>query len=133
MYRCFMLTAIAMAASHFFIAGSYAQSEGTTIAPPADLHPPVTLDADTLRARLSPSQLGLRPNTSSKSLGADLPFGLSYSNESKGVVVPLDQKSEWGVGVGLNLNNPNTVELSPSSSLGLQPKRAPGVMLNKRF
>jgi len=47
--------------------------------------------------------------------------------------VPLDQKSEWGVGVGLNLNNPNTVELSPSSSLGLQPKRAPGVMLNKRF
>jgi len=133
MYRCLMLTAIAMAVSHFFIAGSYAQSEGTTIAPPADLHPPVTLDADTLRARLSPSQLGLRPNTNSKSLGADLPFGLSYSNESRGVVVPLDQKSEWGVGVGLNLNNPNTVELSPSSSLGLQPKRAPGVMLNKRF
>ena len=133
MYRCLMLTAAVIAAVHISVATSYAQNAGTVITPPADLHPPVNLDADTLRARLTPSQLGLKPQSGNRSLGVDLPFGLSYSHDAKGVVMPLDPKNEWGVGVGLNMNAPNTVELSPNSSLGLQPKRTPGVMLNKRF
>jgi hypothetical protein len=47
--------------------------------------------------------------------------------------MPLDQKSEWGVGVGLNINSSTPVELSPNGILGLQPKRAPGLMLHKKF
>ena len=63
----------------------------------------------------------------------ELPFGLSYIREAKGLVMPLDQKSEWGVGIGLNINSSNSVELSPSNSLGLVPKRTPGLMLHKKF
>jgi hypothetical protein len=33
----------------------------------------------------------------------------------------------------MNLNSAEVVELSPNSALGLQPKRAPGLMLNKKF
>ena len=132
--RTLMLLAAATLAAGSIATGSFAQSTGTTMSPPADLHPPIQLDADTLRAKLTPSHLGLKPQSAGTADGGiALPFGLNYSREAKGLVVPLDQKSEWGIGVGLNLNSSNTVELSPSSSLGLQPKRAPGIMLQKKF
>ena len=132
--RLLMLLAAATLATGSIATGSFAQNAGTVVSPPADLHPPIKLDADTLRARLTPSHLGLKPQSGSAAdSGIALPFGLNYSREAKSLVVPLDQKSEWGIGVGLNMNSSNTVELSPSSSLGLQPRRAPGVMLQKKF
>lgn len=128
MYRTLMLIAAGS-----FVTNCLAQSAGDTVSPPANLHPPINLDADTLRARLAPSQLGLKPQTSNLPGGITLPFGIDYHRDTKGLVMPLDPKNEWGVGVGLNLNSSSIVELSPSSVLGLSPKRAPGVMLNKKF
>lgn len=134
MYRDSMLiAATAGLITSALVATCMAQEATYSAAPPANLHPPVTLDADTLRARLAPSRLGLKPQPSSNPLGITLPFGLDYNRQTKSLFVPLDQKSEWGVGVGLNLNSSETVELSPSSVLGLQPKRAPGLMLNRKF
>jgi hypothetical protein len=128
MYRMLMLIAAGS-----IVTNCLAQNAGDTVSPPANLHPPINLDADTLRARLVPGQFGLKPPTSNLPAGITLPFGIDYHRETKGLVMPLDQKSEWGVGVGLNLNSSSIVELSPSSVLGLTPKRAPGVMLNKKF
>jgi hypothetical protein len=133
MCRLLMLAAATSIACCAFINASFAQSTRETVTPPANLHPPINLDADTLRARIAPSHLGLKPNSYSNSGGLGLPYGIDYSREAKGLVVPLDQRSEWGVGVGLNLNSSEVVELSPSSALGQQLKRAPGVMLNRKF
>ena len=119
------------------IAGSaatstFAQSAGAAVMPPADLNPTPTIDTDTLRSRLAPGSIGLQPRSATTE-GSDLPFGLNYSGDAKSVMMPLDHKNEWGVGLNLNLNTPPTVELAPSSPLGLQPKRTPGVMLQRRF
>jgi hypothetical protein len=103
-------------------------------APPSELHPPINLDADTLRARFAPSTLGLKPNTSKTAPASGLPFGLDYNREVKSLMVPLDEKNEWGVGVGLNMNQSKIIELSPGSVLGLQqPNRTPGLTLHKKF
>jgi hypothetical protein len=103
-------------------------------APPAELHPPVQLDADTLRSRFAPGHLGLKPSTSSSIAETGLPFGLNYNREAKSLVMPLDEKNEWGVGVGLNMNSSRIIELSPGGALGLQqPNRSPGLMLHKKF
>lgn len=106
-----------------------------TYAPPADLHPPINLDADTLRSRLLNGQLGLKPGHGASNLSASgLPYGIDYNRDAKSLVVPIDEKNEWGVGVGLNMNSSKVIELSPGSALGLQPaNRAPGVMLHKKF
>ena len=133
MYRLPILIFAATLATGFSITNSFAQNATYGAAPPADLHPPINLDADTLRAQLRPSHLGLKPQSAGAALGIDLPFGLSYNRDAKGLVMPLDQKSEWGVGVGLNINSSTPVELSPGNTLGLQPKRAPGLMLHKKF
>jgi len=128
MYRWLMLIAAST-----FVTTCFAQNTGDTNAPPANLHPPINLDADTLRARLAPSHLGLKPQSSANSGGIGLPYSIDYSREAKGLVVPLDQKSEWGVGVGMNLNSSEVVELSPNSAMSQQLKRAPGLMLNRKF
>jgi hypothetical protein len=133
MYRWTMLIAAASIAAGSYVTTCTAQNTRETVSPPADLLPPVKLDADTLRSRFAASHLGLKPQSAANANGLALPFGLGYSHEAKGVLMPLDEKSEWGVGVGLNLNAPAVVELSPNSVLGLQPKRAPGLMLNKKF
>ena len=133
MYRILMLIAAASIATGTVATTCLAQNAGDIVLPPANLHPPINLDADTLRARFAPSPLGLKPRTSNVPGGITLPFGIDYHRETKGLVMPLDQKSEWGVGVGLNLNSSPVIELSPSSVLGLHPKRAPGVMLNRKF
>ena len=125
-----LVAAVAIAAALHALP-AFAQDAGQNIAPPADLHPPINLDADTLRARFANGQLGLKPSAGS---GTALPYGIDYNREAKSLVMPLDQKSEWGVGVGLNLNSSKIIELSPSGVLGLQqPNRAPGIMLHGKF
>ena len=102
--------------------GSLAQGAATTASRVADLQLPVS------------STLGLKPNSdAAANAGVNLPFGMNYSSETKSLVMPLDQKNEWGVGLNLNLNSSPTVEQTPSSGLGLQPKRTPGVTLQKKF
>ena len=133
MYRLPMLIAAASLITGSLASVCLAQNAREVVAPPADLHPSITLDADTLRSKFAPSQLGLKPQSPAKQDGISMPFGLNYSRDAKGVVMPLDQKKEWGVGVGLNLNSSEVVELSPNSVLGLQPKRTPGLMLQKKF
>jgi hypothetical protein len=128
-----MLIAAAATVAGVFGTNSFAQNATFGAAPPADLHPPVNLDADTLRAQLTPGHLGLKPQSGAAASNMGLPFGMNYNRDAKGLVIPLDQKSEWGVGVGLNINSSATVEISPGSALGLQPKRAPGLMLHKAF
>ena len=127
-----LLAAVSLATALTATPG-FAQYTRESSAPPADLHPPIHLDADTLRARFANSHLGLKPNTSAGTESA-LPFGIDYNREAKSIVVPLDRKSEWGVGVGLNLNSSRIIELSPGGVLGLQqPNRAPGLMLHGKF
>ena len=133
MNRLLTLIATATIATGFCIANSVAQTSTFSGAPPANLHPPVNLDAETLRAQLAPSSLGLKRQSGSSSTGIDLPLGLNYNRDAKSLVVPLDEKNEWGVGVGLQINSSRTVELSPTNTLGLEPKRAPGLMLHRKF
>jgi hypothetical protein len=132
-YRLQMLIAAATTVAGVFVTSSFAQNGTYGAAPPADLHPPVQLDADVLRAQLTPGHLGLRPQSGAAGINTGLPLGMNYNRDTRGLVIPLDQKSEWGVGVGLNINSSATVEISPGSALGLQPKRAPGLMLHKAF
>jgi hypothetical protein len=133
MCRLLMLVAAASIAASGFVTTCLAQNARETVAPPADLHPPVNLDADTLRSRFASSHLGLKPQSAANASGLALPFGLDYNRDTKSLIMPLDQKSEWGVGVGLNLNSSKVIELSPNGVLGLQPKSAPGLMLHKKF
>jgi hypothetical protein len=131
MFRSLTLVATAAVAAAIYALPADAQSTGQTVAPPADLHPPINLDADTLRARFASGHLGLKPGTGN---GTALPYGIDYNREAKSIIVPLDEKNEWGVGVGLNMNSSKIIELSPGSALGLQqPNRAPGLMLHKKF
>lgn len=130
---CLLMLSVAVTISTLGSVALNAFAQGATVAPPQDLHPPVNIDADSLRAKLMPNNIGLKPR-SGNAAGIELPFRLNYSSEAKGLVMPLDPKNEWGVGIGLNLNSPKTIELSPSSSLGLQPSnRTPGILLQKRF
>ena len=96
--------------------------------------PPSRLDLNLFTPALSSSHLGLRPPSERARAGIGLPFGLNYNEETKLLSMPIDQKNEWGVGLNLDLYPSRPIELAPPSSpLGLQPKRAPGVMLQKRF
>ena len=134
MYRLLMLNTAAAITAGLLVANSFAQNATYGAAPPADLHPPVQLDAAALRAQLVPGSghLGLRPQSAASSAAIDLPGGLSYNRDARGLVMSLDQKNEWGVGVGLNVNS-NSADVATGNALGLQPKRTPGLMLQKRF
>lgn len=132
MYRLLMLNAAATITAGLLVANSFAQNATYGAAPPVDLHPPVQLDAAALRAQLAPGpgHIGLKPQSAT---GVELPLGLSYNRDARGLVMSIDQKNEWGVGVGLNVNSTAPVEVSPGNTLGLQPKRTPGLMLQKKF
>lgn len=134
MDRALPLIAGAVFTAAISISPVYAQSTGEGLVPPADLHPPINLDSDTLRARFGSSNLGLKPSNVPGAASA-LPYGIDYNRETKSLVVPLDRKNDWGVGVGLNMNTSSRIiELSPSGVLGLQqPNRAPGLMLHGKF
>lgn len=130
MYRSLTIAAVATVA---FIIAAPAGAQNI-VTPPVDLHPPIQINADTLRSRFAPSHLGLKPGTPSTIADVGMPFGLNYNRETKSLMMPLDEKNEWGVGVGLNINSSRIIELSPGGLLGLQqPNRAPGLTLHKKF
>jgi len=127
-----LLAAVATAAGSL---STLALAQNTAATPPADLQPPIKLDTEAWRAQLVPDRVGLKPRSGALE-GIELPLGIRYSREAKGVAVPLGEKSDdWHVGVGLNLNSSTAVELSPSSSVGLQAPlpRTPGIMFQKKF
>ena len=64
-------------AAIFVMTPAFAQSTGEGLVPPADLHPPINLDSDTLRARFGSSNLGLKPSNVSGAALA-LPYGIDY-------------------------------------------------------
>ena len=81
-----LIAAAGMAAAIYAVPAS-AQSTGQNVSPPADLHPPINLDADTLRARFASGQLGLKPNTGSSD--SALPYGINYNRDMQRQVAAL--------------------------------------------
>ena len=132
--RFVMLLTAATFATSSIAADPVAQKKDSTVVPPVNLHPATNSDADALAAKLAPSSLGLKPQSALGKAGIDLPYGLNYNRETKSLLMSIDQKNEWGVGVNLDVNSSRSVELAPpTSTLGLQPKRTPGLMLQKKF
>jgi len=127
-----LLIATSLAAGPLF-ANALAQNAGTPVPTFGELRAPIETGANTLPSQLAPGNLGLKPNSGSVRSGIDLPFGMNYSRETKSLMMPLDQKNEWGVGLNLNLNSAPGLEQSATPGLGLQPKRTPGIMLQKKF
>jgi hypothetical protein len=79
------------------------------------------------------ARLSLRPPVASLRERLAPAYGLSYHRESKSLLMPLDEKNEWSLGLNLNLNAVPNVETSPSSGLNLQPRRTPGLTFQKKF
>lgn len=125
-----MLLAAATVATGSLAADSISQNTDTTTTSPS-----LKLDAEALGAKPTPSPLGLKPQSAPVNKESILlPFGLNYNRDARSLLVPIDQKNEWGVGLNLDVNSSRAVELAPPSSpLGLQPKRTPGLMLQKKF
>lgn len=98
---------------------------------PAALQPPSRSAADVFTS-IESAPLGLRPPAAYARERIDLPFGLNYSRDARSLLMQLDDKNEWGLGLNLNLNSTPAVELSPPG-LHLSPKRTPGLMLQKKF
>ena len=96
---------------------------------PATLQPPSRTAID---AFTSQESVGLRRPANNLRERIDLPFGLNYNRDAKSLLMPLDDKNEWGVGVNLNLGATPTIE-TPQSGLQLAPKRTPGLMLHRKF
>ena len=104
-------------------AGDAADERPTTLQPPSR----TAIDAFT-----SQESVGLRRPANNLRERIDLPFGLNYNRDAKSLLIPLDDKNEWGVGVNLNLGATPTIE-TPQSGLQLAPKRTPGLMLHRKF
>lgn len=96
---------------------------------PATLQPP---SRTAVEAFTSQESIGLRRPAANLHERIDLPFGLNYNRDAKSLLMPLDDKNEWGVGVNLNLNATPSVD-TPQSGLQLAPKRTPGLMLHRKF
>lgn len=120
----FVVTATALLPANAFAADDMTDR-------PAVLQPPSRSAADTFSSIESPT-IGLRPPPAPPRERIELPLGLNYSRDAKSLLLPIDDKNEWGVGINLNLNASKPVELSPPG-LHLEPKRAPGLMLQKKF
>lgn len=98
---------------------------------PTTLQPPSRTNDDVFSAQDS-GTIGLRRPAHSLRERIELPFGLNYSRESKSLLLPLDDKNEWGVGINLNVMGTPAVDLNPPG-LQLAPKRTPGLMLQRKF
>ncbi len=131
--RLLMLLAAGSLAAGSIALHAQAQSANPEASPRAELRPPVSVDFDTFRARLAPSPFGLKPKSGGSKEGLALPFSLNYSRETRSVMMPLDEKNTWDVGVMLNVNSAPGLEPATAPALGLQPKRTPGILLQKRF
>jgi hypothetical protein len=131
--RLLMLLAIGSLAVGSFALHAQEQSANKDASPDAVLRPPASADHDTLHTPLTPSAFGLKPQAASGKERVELPFSLNYSSMTKSVVMPLDEKDSWAVGLMLNLSSAPGLEPATAPALGLQPKRTPGIMLQKRF
>jgi hypothetical protein len=98
---------------------------------PANLQPPTRSTAEALTAIDAPA-LGLRRPPPNLRERIELPFGLNYSRDTRSLLMQIDEKKEWGLGLNLNLNATAPGELSPPG-LHLEPRRTPGLTLQKKF
>ena len=131
--RLLMLLAVSSLVAGSIAPHAQAQSAATDASPQAGLRPPASDDFATLRARPTPGAFGLKPQPASRNEGLALPFSLNYSRETRSVMMPLDEKNTWDVGVMFNVNSAPGLEPATAPALGLQPKRTPGILLQKRF
>ncbi len=98
---------------------------------PATLQPQTRSAADAFIA-IDTLSLGLQRPAPSLRKRIELPFGLNYSRDTRSLLMQIDEKKEWGLGLNLNLNAAAPGELSPPG-LHLDPKRTPGLTLQKKF
>ena len=131
--RLLMLLAAGSLAAGSIALHAQAQSASTDASPQAQLRPPASVDFDAFRQGQPPSPFGLKPQSASNKDSLALPFNLNYSRETRSVMMPLDEKNTWDVGVMLNVNSAPGLEPATAPALGLQPKRTPGIMLQKKF
>ena len=133
--RLLMLLVVVAIATNSLAADSVSQGPDTLSTPSAATPTASNFDLRVLIPSLnSSSQLGLKPQSQRARAGIGLPFGLHYNPYEQSLLMPMDPKNEWGVGFHLDLSPSRAIELAPPSSpLGLQPKRTPGVILQKRF
>lgn len=131
--RLLMLLAAGNLAAGSIALPAQAQNATTDASREAGLRPPASFNLDALHAPPAPSVLGLKPQSASSREGIALPFSFNYSSATRSVMVPLDEKNAWGVGVMLNVNPASGLEPATSPALGLQPKRTPGILLQKKF
>ncbi len=131
--RFLMLLAATGLAAGFIALHVQAQSAAPDASPEMGLRPPASVDYDALRTRLAPGAFGLKPQSAGSGVGIELPFSLNYNRTTRSVMMPLDEKNEWGVGVMLNLHSAPGLEPATAPALGLQPKRTPGILLQRRF
>ena len=123
---------LSVAAAFSALAAHSVAQNMTAPSPSIEPSPALKFDSDAWGTRQAPGSLGLRPYSGGAKEGISLPFGMNYSNESKSLIMPLGEKSDWGVGLNLNVNSSRAID-TPSSSLGLQPKRTPGLTLQRKF
>ena len=130
--RLLMLLAAGSLAAGSIAFHTQAQNVTTDASPLAELRPPA-VDHDTLHTPPTPGAFGLKPQSASSKGRTALPLSLNYSSVTKSVIMPLDEKDSWGVGLMLNVYSAPGLEPTTSPALGLQPKRTPGLLLQKKF
>jgi hypothetical protein len=130
-WMVFLAASVLTAAAYAADTGSDSQAPKRT----SDTGSDARLDPEKLIDTLGTGAIGLRPPAASRSSDTiELPYGVNYSRENRTLLVPMDTRNEWGVGLNLNVNATPTVELAPPTSpLGLQPKKAPGLTFQKKF
>ena len=131
--RLLMLLAAGGLAAVSISLHAQAQSANTDVSSRARLRPPASADFNAFRESLAPGPFGLKPQPGGSREGIALPFSLNYNREIRSIIMPLDEKNTWDVGVMFNVNTAPGLEPATSPALGLQPKRTPGIMLQKRF
>jgi len=131
--RLFMLLAAGSLAVGSISLHAQAQSATPDASSQAGLRPPASVDFDAFHKRLAPSPFGLKPQSGGSMEGLALPFSLNYNREIRSIIMPLDEKNTWDVGVMFNVNSAPGLEPASAPALGLQPKRTPGIMLQKKF
>ena len=131
--RLLMLLAAGSLAAGSIAFDTQAQDLTSDGSPQAKLRPPASIDHDTLHTPPSPGAFGLKPQSAGSKERSALPLSLNYNSVNKSVIMPLDEKNSWGLGVMLNAYSAPGLEPTTSPALGLQPKRTPGILLQKKF
>jgi hypothetical protein len=131
MYRS--RTVITVCAVYALITASTAATvqaaDDATLAPSNSPAVELRIENGTASYELSPNAQGLK----AKVPRSALPFGMDYNGAARTLIVPLDDRYDWGVGLDFDAGSPPPIELAPASSLGLQPKHSPGLLLQRRF